>query len=477
MNTAYVPLLLMLFLLILFTWNRWRYDLVAIFGLLLAVSLNIVPVEKAFLGFAHPAVILVAAALMISQALQSSGALEALLGLLPVEGRALPLQLLMVCSVTVFLSAFINNVAAVALMIPFVISLAYKSDRSARLYLMPIAFSSLLGGMITLIGTPPNIIIATFRGQLPDRTRFSMFDFTPIGLSISVIGLLFIAFAARFLITAPKSTQQESMLDTLRDFLTDMTVNQDSPLIGSTLREFIETHEEITVLGLRRDQKTQLFPSPYERFKENDILVIEAKSEAISLLSEEKGLSTQSEKVLTNFEEDEEVIVVEVIIPSQSKALGNSSKSLDFRWRYQVNVLGVARAGHRLSRSLSDVVFAVGDIILLQGTKDNINKTMQAMNWIFLKERTEAFKLKKKAITLPIGIFMVAILGSYFKLMDITIAFIGCALVYILLGYLKSKKNVQSGRMACDCLISMLDSYWRIHGKRRFFTIDCRSNS
>jgi di/tricarboxylate transporter len=141
MNTAYSPLLLMLFLLILFTWNKWRYDLVAMFGLLLAVTLNMVPIEKAFLGFAHPAVILVAAALMISQALQSSGALQALLGLLPVEGRALPLQLLMVCSVTVLLSAFINNVAAVALMIPFVISLAYKSDRSARLYLMPIAFS------------------------------------------------------------------------------------------------------------------------------------------------------------------------------------------------------------------------------------------------------------------------------------------------------------------------------------------------
>ncbi len=436
MFMTYVPIVLLTVLLALFVWNKWRYDVVAVFGLVVAVIIGIVPANKAFEGFAHPAVILVAAALIISRTLQLSGALHAVLGFLPVKGKPLWAQLLIVCSATMFLSAFINNVAAVALMIPFVISLAYQSKTSARLYLMPIAFSSILGGMITLIGTPPNIIIATFRAQAGKAPAFSMFDFTPVGITLALVGLVIICFAARRLIPAKAVVESTSLMAGLREYLTDLLVSPESPMIGTTIREFIEKYPEVVILGVRRSEKTYLVPAPYEKLQAEDVLIIEAPSDNIGILVSDEKFVIQA-NISTNEKNNvEEMMIVELIVPSSSASLGRSSKQLDIRWKYGVNVLGVARSGHRMSRHLADVIFTVGDIVLVQGSGERITQIVEDMGWVFISEQPKV-EIRKKNVILPIVLFASAILASYLGFLNITIAFVGCALIYVVLGLLR----------------------------------------
>lgn len=436
LNSPYTPIILLAFLLVLFVWDRWRYDLVAIFGLLCAVALGFVPVETAFLGFGHPAVVLVAAALVISAGLKSSGALQAAMGSLPVEGKPLSIQLLILCSLTAFLSAFINNVAAVALMIPFVIKLAYTSNRSARLYLMPIAFASLLGGLVTLIGTPPNIIIAAFRAQTNGGSRFTMFDFTPVGLTLCVGGLLFLSICARFFIKTSE-TPEESLLKKTRDFLTELQVGEKSPLIGITVREFAELYPDCSLLGIKREAVPFALPKPYEKLKAGDLLVVEAIAAVLeTLVSKEGFILLGNERALEVFK-DKDATIVELLVPAYAYSLGRSSRDLDIRWKYSVNVIGVARAGDRISRNLSDVRFNVGDILLLQGEESNIASAAKDMGWVFLSERSSLFQSKRE-IFRPLLLFVAAILGSYLGYFDITLAFTGCALLYVLLGYVRT---------------------------------------
>ncbi len=435
-ESPYTPIVLLVVLLVLFVWNRWRYDLVAIFGLLCAVALGFVPADTAFLGFGHPAVVLVAAALIISAGLKSSGAIQAVMGSLPVNEKPLWFQLLVICTVTALLSAFINNVAAVALMIPFIAKLAYNSKRSVRLYLMPIAFASLLGGLITLIGTPPNIIIASYRAHAVGGERFTMFDFTPVGLTLCLGGLIFISFFSRFFIKVSKNSQQVLLKET-RDFLTELQVGDKSPLIGTTIREFLEIYQECNLLGLKRQEKqTVHMPNQFVKLKAGDSLIMEAVSEVLEMLVSKEGFVLLSEDSPLEILQDEETTIVELIVPADSFAIGRSSRNLDLRWRYSVNVLGIARVSDRITRQLSDVLYHVGDIVLLQGKESDIALAANAMGWSFLSDRSSLFQYKRE-IFRPVILFMGAIAGSFLGYFDITLAFIGCALLYVLMGYVR----------------------------------------
>ncbi len=435
LDSPYIPLILLLVLLILFVWNRWRYDLVAVFGLLCAVLLGFVPVASAFLGFGHPAVVLVAAVLIISAGLKSSGALQAVMGSLPVEGKPLWFQLLLLCSVTALLSGFINNVAAVALMIPFVVKLAYNSERSVRLYLMPLAFASLLGGLVTLIGTPPNIIIAAYRAHALGGDRFSMFDFTPVGLTLCLGGVLFISLCSRFFIRV-SSTSEENLIKKTRDFLTELQVSDRSPLVGMTIREFLEKYPDCNLLGIKRGIHLFGVPSQFEKLEAGDYLIIEAVSEVLEMLiSKEKFILLGKDRALKVLD-DKITTIVELVVPADSFGVGRSSRDLDLRWKYSVNVLGIARVGDRITRHLSDVRYNVGDILLLQGEKSNIARAAKDLGWVFLSERASLFQYKRELFR-PVILFIAAIAGSYFGYIDITWAFIACALLYVLMGYIR----------------------------------------
>ncbi|HAP32020.1 MAG TPA: SLC13 family permease, partial [Firmicutes bacterium] len=186
--------IVLFFVLVLFVWGRWRYDIVALMALLFLTITGVVPGADAFSGFGHPAVITVAAVLVVSRALLNSGMVDSIVRLMARIGENPIMQLGVLLVAVTVCSAFMNNIGALALFMPVAIRMARKNDHSPSLFLMPLAFSSLLGGLITQVGTPPNIIISLFRAEVTGGEPFRMFDFLPVGGGVAIAGVIFIIF-------------------------------------------------------------------------------------------------------------------------------------------------------------------------------------------------------------------------------------------------------------------------------------------
>ncbi|MBN1628213.1 MAG: SLC13 family permease, partial [Thermoleophilia bacterium] len=266
--------------LVLFVWNRWRYDLIALSALLVLAIAGYVPKNQVFVGLGHPAVVTVAAVLTISRGLSNAGVVDAVARLLTRVGNTLWVQVATLTGLVALCSAFMNNVGALALLMPVAISMARRSKHSPSLLLMPLAFGSLLGGMLTMIGTPPNIIIAEYRAQASD-TPFHMFDFTPVGIVVVVAGVVFIALVGWRLM--PKRDRAAVSGDPfeIEDYMAEVRVPEGSEYAGKTIHDLVaavEGEADIAVIALERDGWRREMPSTYEVLRENDVLMIETET-------------------------------------------------------------------------------------------------------------------------------------------------------------------------------------------------------
>jgi di/tricarboxylate transporter len=236
-------LFLLLAVLVLFVWGRWRYDVVA-FGALLAATLaGTVPFAEMFSGFGHPATVTVALVLIVSRGLQNSGAIQSIGKLIPSDGST-SRHVGVLAAIGGALSAVMNNVGALALLMPAALQSAAKAARSPALLLMPLSFGSILGGLVTLIGTPPNIIIATYRGDTTGEP-FGMFDFTPVGGAAAVAGILFVALVGWRLVPELRRAKMSAReLFEIESYLSEAVVEAKSPLVGKTLSEADDLAEE-----------------------------------------------------------------------------------------------------------------------------------------------------------------------------------------------------------------------------------------
>ncbi|MCB0060931.1 MAG: anion permease, partial [Caldilineaceae bacterium] len=241
--------------LLFFIYDRWRYDLVALVALLALAIPGIVPVEEAFSGFGHPAVITVAAVLVINRALLNSGLVDLLARQLSRVGNYLSVQIGALSGFCAFCSALTNNVAAVALLMPVTVQLARKAERPPSLFLMPLAYSSLLGGMITLIGTPPNIIIASYRAQVAG-TSFGFFDFTPVGAGVAVAGIAYMALVGWRLLPVRKGQASREEMFQINDYFTEVQLTEECTIKDKSFGELSEVlGERIVVAGIVRNQR------------------------------------------------------------------------------------------------------------------------------------------------------------------------------------------------------------------------------
>jgi di/tricarboxylate transporter len=241
-------------LFIFLIWGRYRYDLVAFGALLIAYLMGAVSVDEAFSGFGHPAVIIIALVLIISRGLYLSGAIEFMASALLDSTRSIGRHISVMAGVSAALSAIMNNVAALALLMPIDLQAADKAERSPRLTLMPLSFASILGGMITLIGTPPNIVIATFRQEALGEP-YTMFDFAPVGLVVALVGIAYVALIGWRLIPHEGSnTQRPSAAEELERYLVELRVPTDAKVVNQRLRELDKEADEcgVQVLGLIR---------------------------------------------------------------------------------------------------------------------------------------------------------------------------------------------------------------------------------
>lgn len=429
--------------LVLFVWGRWRYDIVALLALLSVAIAGLVPREEIFAGFGHPAVVTVGAVLVASRGLLNSGLVGAIaswMGGLGDRPMALVLALTGLVSVC---SAFMNNVGALALLLPVAIQMSRKSGQPPSVFLMPLAFGSLLGGMTTLIGTPPNIIIAAIRADAAGQP-FRMFDFTPVGAGVAVAGVLFIALLGWRLIPRRQGQASREELFQIKDYITEARVPEKSKMASKTLYELERAvEEEVTVVGLVRDGRRMLAPSIFERLNPGDLLIIEADSNALKSLLDTTGLELVGSKDTGEAVRSEEVSVVEAVVKPDSAMIGNTAWTLNLRWRYGVNLLGVARHGARLKERLRSIQFRAGDILLLQGGTEALQEALQTLGCLPLAER--GLRLgQPRRLVLAASLFGAALAVAATGLLPVEIAFVSAAIGMVIAGMLSIREMYEA---------------------------------
>ncbi|MCC5908630.1 MAG: SLC13 family permease [Balneolaceae bacterium] len=425
--------------LLLFVWDKWRYDVVAVLALLFLVMYGIIPSEDAFSGFAHPAVITVAAVLLISRGLQASGIVDVLARFMNKAGKNLYLQITVLCLVTAVASAFMNNIGALAILMPVAIHVARKNGHPPSYILMPIAFSSLLGGMITLIGTPPNIIIATFRADYTGEA-FGMFDFAPVGLALTIAGILFITLLGWRLLPKRKGQTSDSDRFEIENYITEVRVTKDSKIKETTYGDIRSlTEGDVTPLGLVRRKKRIHMPRLNEVLKTNDIIILEADTESLNTFIEKSGVKLVGDKKFRkDAEGSEEIIMREAVVMPDSPLIGRTTTDLNMRTRYGLNLLAVARSNQKIRKRMDKIPFKNGDVLLLQGRSQNLDDLITAMNCLPLVER-ELTIGKPRQILPGLLIFIAAVLIVILGVLPVQIAFAAGAAAMVFSGVLPVK--------------------------------------
>ena len=422
----------LLLTLILFITGRWRYDVVALIALLVVTLTGLIPVEQVFSGFSNSAVVTVAAVLVLSRGLQNSGVVDLIGGWLSRLKGGITIQLAALTAIVAILSAFMNNVGALALLLPVVLQLARKKQIPASSLLMPVAFASLLGGMTTLIGTPPNIIAASFREQTGE-VPFIMFDFTPVGGGVALAGLLFIVLIGWRLIPKRQGRDASDSLFEIENYITEVKVSEKSHLAGKRLREIGDfSKAEVLIIGLVRGGERRMEPSAYTKLQANDILIVSADTENIKKLAGTSGVElVGNEKINRQDLESDEVTLMEAVIMPNSMMAGGTARSLNMRSRYGVNLLAISRQGKLLRRRLDHIRFQVGDVVLLQSHAETMKKIVETLGCLPLAGRNLRIG-QPRQIFLALAIFTAALVTAALGMIPVQVAFVAAVVLMVI---------------------------------------------
>jgi di/tricarboxylate transporter len=412
---------LLFFVFVFLVWGRWRYDLVAFVALLVAVLLGLVPTTDAFSGFGHPATVIIALVLIVSRGLSNSGAVELLARFAIDSSRRLAVHIGIMSSLAAVLSAVMNNVAALALLMPVDLQAAKKAGRSPALSLMPLSFASILGGMITLIGTPPNIVIAEFRNDALGAP-YQMFDFAPVGLACAAVGVAYVALIGWRLLPSDRISNDTSKeLFELADYIAELKVTEKSPVTGKRVRELDElaAKSDIDIIGLTRDGKRAPGFARVEEVQPGDILVVEGSPDSI-----EEALGTLGLEYVGTGEgqlADQDLTLQEVVVPESAALAGSTAASLRLLYRYGVALVGVSRHGQRFRENVRTLTLQAGDVLLLLGAPDSITDANVRLGLLPLKDRGQRVIQRSKAWT-AVAIFAAAIITASVGLVYLPIA-------------------------------------------------------
>ena len=418
---------------VMLLWGRWRYDLVAFSALLVALVLGLVSTDQAFSGFGHPATVIVALVLVISSGLQNSGAIDLITRRLIDTGRAVSSHIAIMSAVGAVLSAFMNNVAAMALLMPVDIQAALKAGRPIRRTLMPLSFATILGGMVTLIGTPPNIIIASYR-ESAVGAPFTMFDFAPVGLAVSIIGIAFVVIIGwRMIPKGEENSGAQAGLLSLDGYVAELVVSEKSTAIDQQVRElYSEADEEgVEILGVvRNGRRLDGFGAMVE-LRANDMLIVEAAAEDIDRFRGTLGLEFFGEQP-SGEAATGSLQLLEVVVPRDARIAGRSAISLRLRARRGVALLGISRQGKRFKNRVRHEKVRAGDILLLLGPKDMLADVVHWLEVLPLAERGLNVTQHSRA-WLAAGLFAVAIAIASFGLLYLATALAIVVALYVVL--------------------------------------------
>ncbi|HUH76220.1 MAG TPA: SLC13 family permease [Devosia sp.] len=417
-------------MMIAFVWGRWRYDVVAVCALLAAMALGIVTPEMAFTGFSDDIVIIVGSALVVSAAVSRSGIMEMAVRRLAPNLSTPRAQLLLLVAVVTILSAFVKNIGALAIMIPIAFQMARKSGVSPSLFLMPMSFGSLLGGLMTQIGTSPNIIISRMREEL-SGVPFAMFDYTPVGAALSVAGIFFLTLCYRLL---PVRKRHDSGMDSaieIKNYTTEAHVRDDSSAIGTTIAELhVAADRRAMVTRIVSANGVRRTPLPDAKLRAGDILMIEGEPEALDKMVAQGSLSFNERRGGAT-KDAAEIGTIEAIIGDASGLIGASAQELTLFDRTGLNLLAISRRDQRFTERLGQIKFQSGDVILLRGHITRLPELLREWDCLPLVER--GLRLGSfRNMQLPITILLIAMAATALGLIPVAPAFFAAAVAMVL---------------------------------------------
>jgi di/tricarboxylate transporter len=411
----------------LFLWDRLRYDVVALLALLAAVLSGVIPPEKAFAGFSNEVVPLIAGALVVSTAIGNSGLVDSLVRRIAPYLKSSDLQVGVLVGLVTALSAFMKNIGALAIFLPVAFQFAQRGGRSASEFLMPLSFGSLVGGLATLIGTSPNILISGLRHELVGAP-FSMFDFTPVGAGIAACGVVFLSFGWRLLPSGRKPQASPEAMFKIEDYTAEATLLPGSPLIGKTVGDLEALGDgELRIAAIIREQSRRYVPASGWTLFENDILVLESAPHLLDSVVETAKLELVGSKDLPKeTQRAGNLGNVEAVITADSMMVGASPIELRLRERHGVNLLAMSRRGRRTTARLSNIRFEAGDVVVLQGDEASMPDKLAELGCLPLAERNLRFGKPRQQV-LSLLILVAAMMVSALEILPVGITFVAAA--------------------------------------------------
>lgn len=414
--------------------GRWRYDVVALSALILAVAAGVVPAGEAFMGFGHPATITVIAVLILSRGLSNSGVVDSLVrSLAPVTRRPIE-HVGILTSLGALLSTVMNNIGALSLLLPVAIQSATRARRSPAIVLMPLSFGSILGGLVTLIGTPPNIIIAGFRGSAMGEP-FGMFDFTPVGAAVAVAGVLFITFIGWRLIPRRRLADTPTRnLFKIEDYIAEGLVQEPSAACGKAIGEIdaISDQHDVVLIGLLRGGLRIFVSARHQRVQPGDLVIVEGGAKEIADFMRALGLElATADDDIQSMMRGPDYVLSEAVIAPRSSMVGQTPLSLRLTGRYGINLLAISRRGERLRERIGNERLRVGDILLFQGDSERLSQVVPALGCLPLGEKRVPAGSKKSGL-LAFSIFAGALVLASVGIVPFELALAGGALAIVL---------------------------------------------
>jgi di/tricarboxylate transporter len=416
----------------LFAWGRLRYDLVAVIALIAAYAVGIVPAEKAFAGFSSDIVVIVASALILSAAVSRSGIVELAMSQASFDLSKPHRQIAMLTTCVAALSAFVKNIGTLAMFLPIAFKFARRSGTSPSVLLMPMSFAALLGGLITLVGTSPNIIVSQAREKLLG-TPFRMFDFAPVGIGLTVAGIVFLVFGYRLLPTGRRATASIEAAFNLDAYATEATVPEDSPFVGKPISEVEKQSEgELDVAVLIRGGLNKSHPAKQTKIRADDLLILHGEPDVLErAVAVGKLVLVRQDKQPAKESASDEIGVMEAVVGNESPLIGRTVSENQLFDRYDLNLLAVSRRGSRITRRLGSARLKAGDAIVLQGNMRFMPETLGELSCLPLAERTLGLGRSRNTY-LPIAILAAAMLLVALGVVPVAIGFFGAATLVIL---------------------------------------------
>ena len=414
----------------LFIWGRWRYDAVSLSVLSSFVLFGYIQPEKAFSGFSHPAVITVALVLLISKGLERSGFIAVLGRKLQVYANS---EIQFMISITFFaavLSSFMNNIGAMAMLLPITLGICQKMNWNPSKFLIPLSFASILGGMNTKIGTPPNIIISEFRKDYVEKD-FAFFDFSFTGVPVSILGILFIAFIGWRLIKLRPINSENNPLIELEDYLVEMVITKNSMLIDKRALDFRnELDTDTALIGQIDENGKKIEIHGNQKLYEGQILIMKINPDMVADIQQEFGLDIDSENDLTSIDD---LGGIEAIIVPKSRLIGRKYQYFKRLVGRELSLLGLWRRGLKFRFRLSNEIFKVGDVLLIanRGEKNNIAEKLELAGLMPLWQREFDVVRDPTKIFIAFGLFTICLLLVIFNYVPIVVAFLICVIGFV----------------------------------------------